>query len=406
MRLSKQREIADKSLGRVALLIYGTGLVIVLLSCCGLLVDLGLMELTKLQMQSAADAAAIGAALAVQVGNQASAGLLEAAQNGFTDGINGVTVSISSPPTSGSYADNVYGIQAVVTKQAKGIFFPTTLTLRVQSTALGIPAPCVYLLNQSSMQTTLNAVNETIQGNCPFYIGYSYFFNGGSSSTGSQFFVASSGATSTGSVSPNPIFGVPTVSDPLAYITNPMVGSCTYTDTSVTAQTTLQPGVYCGGLNINTTSTVTLNPGVYIVLGSLSINGPILNGTNVTFYVSQGHGYTAAPTIIQNVTATLSAPTTGTLQGILYYSDPAIPANQANLSMQNWNSSSVTDGIFYLRGQQLLLSNLNLRPKGYLGIVADTISVHNTGLHPAADYSSLAGGNPFHPASGSAGLVE
>jgi hypothetical protein len=388
------------------LLVYGAGLVLVLLSCCGLILDLGSFEITKLQMQNAADAAAIGAVLAQENGGSISAGLQEAAQNGFTDGASGVTVSIASQPSGGSYANSTYAIQSVVTKKVSGLLLRTNFTLKAQATAFGVPIPCVYFLNQSSAHTTLLAVNETFVGTCPLYAGYNYNFNGGSSSSGMQFFVSSRSGNSVGVVSPNPAFGTPALSDPLAYIASPTVSGCNFVNDTVVAATTLLPGTYCGGLTITTSATVTLTPGVYIILGALNINGPTLKGPGVTFYLSQGNGYTYGASMIQNVNSVLSAPTTGTYQGILYFSDRTLPAGQANLTMQNWNPGSKTDGIVYLYNQELLLSNLTLKPVNYFGVVADYISVHNTGFNPAADYSTLAAGNPFHPVGGSAGIVE
>ena len=388
------------------MLIYGVGLILVLLSCCGLVVDLGDFELTRIQMQNAADAAALGAELAVEAGGQSAAGIQEAAQNGYKNGTNGVTVTIASPPTSGAYLNSPFAVQAIITKQVSGVFLRTNFTLTAKATAFGIPTPCAYFLNRSSSIVSMNAINQTIQATCPFYFGYNYYLNGGSSSSGSQFFVASAPGNSSGLVSPSPAFGAPSIADPLSYLATPAVGGCNYTGYTVNASATLQPGVYCGGLSINTTSTVTLSPGTYIILGSLSINGPTLNGAGVTFFISQAYGYTAGPTMIQNVNSVLSAPTSGALQGILYFSDRALTPGQANLSMQNWNSGSKTDGIFYLSGQELLLSNLNLVPNKYLGFVADYASIHNTGLSPAADYSPLGGVNPFRPVGGAAGLVE
>ena len=388
------------------MLVYGVGLILVLLSCCGLILDLGSFEVTRIQMQNAADAAAMGAAVAVQNGGLASAGLMEASQNGFTNGANGVGVTMITPPLSGAYINSTYSIQSIITKPVTGMFLRTTFTLRVQATAFAFPTPCVYFLNRSTSVTTLLAINETIATTCPFYLGRNYNFNGGSSSSGGQFFVSSASTNSSGYISPTPAFGAPSMADPLSYLAPPNTGACTYTNYTVAAKTTLLPGTYCGGLAINTSSTVTLTAGTYIILGSLSINGPTLKGTGVTFYISQANGYLAGPSSIQNVNSTLSAPTTGTMQGILYYSDRALSANQANLTMQNWNPGSITDGIFYLPGQELILSNLTLQPNAYLGFVADFVSVNNTGLHPSANYTSLANGNPFHPTGGGAGLVE
>lgn len=156
------------------MLIYGVGLIMVLLSCCGLVVDLGSFEVTKLQMQNAADAAAIGAVLAQQNGGVISAGLLEAAQNGFTNGVNNVTVSVQNSPSYGSYANSTYAVQAIVTKKVTGMLLRSSFTLKAQATAFGVPTPCVYFLSQSTAHTTLLAVNETFSGSCPLYAGYNY----------------------------------------------------------------------------------------------------------------------------------------------------------------------------------------------------------------------------------------
>ncbi len=150
-----------------------------------------------------------------------------------------------------------------------------------------------------------------------------------------------------------------------------------------------------------------MNPGVYAIQGNLNINGPTLVATGVTIYMTYGNGYAAGTTaMIQNINGTVSAPTTGTWQGILYFADRSLVAGTQELTMQYWNPSSITDGIFYLSGQEIHVNDIPLKPNGYLGIVADCMAVNNSGLTLAADYSALANGNPFRPLTGSAGLVE
>jgi hypothetical protein len=388
-------------------LVYGVGLILVLLSCCGLALDLGTFEITRLRMQNAADAAAIGAILAYQDGGYYTGGPLEAAQNGFTNGVNGVTVTVSNPATTGAYAGQLYAAQVTITKTVTGTFIRKSFTLSASATAMDVTTPCVYLLSNTTIQPSLNAINETISASCPFYAGLSYSFNGGSSSSGAQYFVAGPSANSTGTVSPATVFGAPTVADPLAYVAAPAVSStCNFTNYSVTAAATLSPGVYCGGLTINTTSAVTFSAGTYIILGPLSINGPTLTGNGVTFYLSQGNGYSYGTTSIQNINGSLKAPTTGTLQGILFFTDRTLPNDQAGFTLQNWNAAARMDGIYYLPNQQLILSNITFKPAAYLGVVADYLRINNTNFNPAINYSSLINGNPFHPVGGATGLVE
>jgi hypothetical protein len=363
-----------------------------------------MMETTKLSLQNAADAAAIGAVFAYQDGSTlAAGGAADAKLNGFVDGSNNATVTISSPPTSGAYQGSPSAVQATLTQKFTPAFSPVSFQINAQATAQIPVPPCVYLLSQYSTQPSLDAINETITGSCPFYIGSSYYFNGGSGSTGNQFLLHGSTANSSGSVSPTPI-GSGAMGDPLNYIPPPPFGSCQYINKNVTSATTLQPGTYCGGLTIITSSAVTLSPGLYVIAGNLSINGPNLTGAGITFFMTQGGGYSYGVCTISNVNARMSAPTTGTWQGILFFSDRNMPAGQMELFMSNWNPSSKLDGILYLVGQELRVSNIPLQGNNYFGIVADWISINNTGFTPSANYSTLANGNPFH-VTGS-GIIE
>ena len=73
-----------------------------------------------------------------------------------------------------------------------------------------------------------------------------------------------------------------------------------------------------------------MNPGVYAIQGNLNINGPTLVASGVTIYMTYGNGYAAGTTaMIQNINGTVSAPTTGTWQGILYFADRSLGGRHA-----------------------------------------------------------------------------
>src|ERR1700704_4167381 len=84
-----------------------TALVITgMLAFTGLAFDVGYLQWSRLGVQSAADAAAIGALRELELGNSSTispAGLNDAALNGFANGVNHTTVTINNPPRSGSY---------------------------------------------------------------------------------------------------------------------------------------------------------------------------------------------------------------------------------------------------------------------------------------------------------------
>ena len=62
------------------------------------------------------------------------------------------------------------------------------------------------------------------------------------------------------------------------------------------------------------------------------------------------------------------------------------------------------DGILYMPGQAISGISATFQGNHYFGIDAASLYLQNTGFHPSADYSALAGGNPFHHTA--SGLVE
>ena len=407
----------------------------VLVGMLGLSIDAGMLRYQKRQMQDLADASALAGALELSAcaGTSNCTAMQTAAkaaltENGFTGSlvINCATrtgtkleITLNNPPCALSSDPNTGSsnyVETVVSEPVSTVFAKllgvSTVNILARAEAAKPASPCVYFLSQYSTQPSLSMGNQTTQTTCAYYLGFSYSLTGGASSSGSQYYVAgssSSSTSSTGTISPTPIFNVPVMADPLSTLTAPIVGSsCTYTGSpyAVTGATGLKPGTYCGGLSIKTTSTVTLAPGTYIILGPLTINGPTLTGSGVTFYVTQNSKYTYGASMISNVNATLSAPTSGSLQGILYYSDPNLPTGKASLTVSNWNPGTRLDGILYLPGQELSSSNVTLEGNNYFGVVSDYCAMNNTAFYPSANYSSLANGTPFNSTATVAALVQ
>ena len=392
---------------------------VVLIAILGLSIDAGVLRYQKRLMQNAADAAALAGALElVACGSTANCEAMQtAAQDALTEnGLPGstvltncatnsntkLTITVNNPPCalsgdpnkgSNNYVEVVVS-QPVATVFAK-IFGVNTVPIAARAESTRSAPPCVYFLSQDSTQPSLSVTNQTIQTTCTFYLGLSYSFAGNASSTGSAYLVAGAASNSTGSVTPAATFNAAPLGNPLSNLSPPTHGSCVSTNPNITSAENLEPGTYCGTVTINTNATVTFAPGLYIILGSLSINGPTLTGSGVTFYLSQGNGYSYGNSSISNVNATLSAQTTGSLQGILFFSDPSLPAGKAGLSFASWNPGSRLDGILYLPGQELFASNVTLEGNEYFGVVADYCSMNNTTFVPGTNYTSLSGGNPF-----------
>ncbi|HTY55961.1 MAG TPA: pilus assembly protein TadG-related protein [Candidatus Binataceae bacterium] len=157
---------------------------------------------------------------------------------------------------------------------------------------------------------------------------------------------------------------------------------------------TFQPGLYYGGIAITGNANVTFSPGTYILAGGgLQVTGnATITGSGVTFYNTTGLGGYGAIRITGNAQLNLSAPTSGSLEGILFFQDRSIPTGSAG-SVIVGNSSSTFDGALYFPTTSLQYVG-NSSGNGYTLIVADTVSF--TGNASLGDnYSSLTNGDPI-----------
>jgi len=193
------------------------------------------------------------------------------------------------------------------------------------------------------------------------------------------------------------MLNVPAMVDPLAYVPAPTVGPCTVNSFVASSSQTINPGVYCDGIQVKNNSTLTMNPGLYIIAGSgLQTNaGTTIQGTGVTIYNTQvpsGAGYKAI-SMNGGSTIKLSAPTSGTYEGILFFAD----RNMAPvLNLINGNNASDIVGALYFPNSYLAFSG-NSSTTSYTEIVARTLTITGNATINN-DYSSLANGSPIKSA--------
>jgi hypothetical protein len=143
--------------------------------------------------------------------------------------------------------------------------------------------------------------------------------------------------------------------DPLADLAPPEVGGCDFNDTSIfNYHGTLQPGVYCGGLQILGLSSVTLAAGTYVIKdGPLLLTGfSEITGDEVAFFLT---GNEAIIRFSEMSTLTLRAPTSGALEGILVFQDRNFAGHHI------WESKAPTElyGTIYLPNGHLLSQSSN-----------------------------------------------
>lgn len=396
--------------------------------CAGLAVDVGMVQVRRLALQHAADAAALGALYEKSRGytDWVAAGKADAALNGFADGVSGVTITIQSPPSSGSYSGDDSAVQVLISQT-----YPTTFMGVLGSNGNATPGTgavakisknpdCVYIMGSPSSYYSL--INRSYSGfypSCNIYVNSTIYTidneSGSTISLGSSATIKVRGAAGTASIvgptTPTPTYGVTAESDPLGYVTAPSFSSCTTTTvgswTVSNVTTTLSAGTYCNGLNLSG-ATVTFNPGVYIVTGGMNWSNSTVTGSGVMFYVTSGGGYSYGTVNIANSTVHLSAPTSssgGAIGGIVMFGDRNwSPAGSWSVLL---NASYVsTDGIWYIPNVGISNYNSTLTGPNYLGLVTYALYTQAaTFTFPSPNYTSVTGGDPFQ-GSTVGGLVE
>src|SRR5262249_18264858 len=117
---------------------------------------------------------------------------------------------------------------------------------------------------------------------------------------------------------------------------------------------TFSPGtsgvmVFCNGLSVTGGSSVTLQPGTYVIDGgSFSISGnSSISGTGVTIILtSSRRSNYATASISGGSTVNISAPTSGTLQGLAFYQDRNAPSS-GNDSFSGGTTQNITGAIYF-----------------------------------------------------------
>jgi hypothetical protein len=398
----------------------------------GLTLDAGMLELRRLRIQQAADAAAQESMYECTHNNSSwsTAGKALAALNGFTDGSNGVTVSIVNPPTSGTYSGNTLVFQATVTQNVSTLFMGMlnhgAATIAATAFAEELPT-CMWIMNNSgtSPNGSLQMQSATLDANCGVYINTSASSNQKNLNidfwarltvTGSRIRVVgpytdniSSTACCFGGmigINPQPRYGATPKNDPLAYVTAPTLSSSCISNPSHTSGThTISAGSYCNGITF-TNSTVTMNPGLYVIAGGMSINTSTVTGTGVTLYFTKTSGASSYSPItvtgpccsVTTYGLYLKAPTTsvnGGIPGVVMFAD----RNWVDHGSQGFqfNYATIqTDGYWYLPNTGLYMWATNLTYYKYNGLVIDNYYQFGTTNYLNSDFSDLGGVSPLH----------
>jgi hypothetical protein len=330
----------------------------------GLGVEVGHWYLTKVELQSAADAAAVaGAAVRRAGGSQAeieAAALRAALETGF-DGQAGVLV-VNAPPLTGGFTGTP-AVEVTAAQSRKLLFAAMFMEEAVvpNARAVALPSPgrpvCVLALDASApAAVNFDGTSDVNMNGCEIVsnsIDAAAFTLTGSAKLRADCVSAvggastSSGLTLTGCRAP--VEGIAPVRDPYAGVPEPSAPTaCTPSPSSSPKTTiTLDPARYCGGLTLK--GSVTLNAGTYIVDGgSLTIEASaVVAGSGITFFLTNG----ATVRIAGTASVNLSAPTTGPYAGLLFFGDRDNPVTGENILAGS--STSSFEGAIYFPSQTL-----------------------------------------------------
>jgi Flp pilus assembly protein TadG len=399
--------LAASESGQVMLLVC-VG-IFALMGMIAVVADFSFMQHQRNMMQTVADSAAMAGAEELNYGDLVAAGKLDAATNGYTDGAGSVTVAINNPPGTGPSAGNAAYVEATISKPEPTYFLSViginTMTVSVRAVAYEGNGPnCIYVMDPTAASALSGSGSASIQSGCGVMVdssSSSAIMLSGSASVTAPTIGVVGGYTSGGSANftPTPKIGVIAASDPLAYVQAPTVASCAHTNLSVnnggssSSYYQLYAGTYCGGITLSN-GFVNFNAGTYVLAGGgLTANGgPVMTGTGITFYNTTGTGGYKAITLTGGSTSNFSAPTSGSLTGILFFQDRSIPSGAAGSTVSG-SSSSTFDGALYFPTTTLTYSGSSSL-NGYNIVVADKVALSGSSTI-GTNYSSLTGGSPI-----------
>lgn len=199
--------------------------------------------------------------------------------------------------------------------------------------------------------------------------------------------------------------GAASITDPLANVrafsasTDLGHTTCDQTSTYTISQgtVTIPSGIYCGGIHISG-GNVTFQTGGYFMLkdGGLTIDNGTTTGTNVMFYLTSSNPATTTdPLVTLNTSAiTLSAPSSGTFKGLLFYGNRSAPADSTGHynAIQAQASPNITGTMYFPQGNIKLTGQAGI--SGYVAMISRRIDIEAQSTFKwdgTGTYTGLAG---------------
>lgn len=352
-------------------------LTVVLIGMIALAVEIGFVYYKQRQMQSAADAAAQGAAVAITKtypDPTVEAHALAAAV-GYVNGANGVTITVNRPPASGNHVGDTNAVEVII-RQPQDLVLASLVSRWYGSAAPSwvVTARAVALAGQSGLYCVV-ALDTTACGSVHLFNNASLQTSpcdhkcgvAANSSCGTAIIldnnaqiygpVTTDGNWSLGNGArlncPPNKSGASSVIDPYATVPLTAPSFCllsTFVGSNKTAL--ILPGCY-SNITVGNSSTLNLLPGVYWIKAMTLGNSNKINGTGVTLVFTGilGSGLNIGNNTIFNITA----PTSGSYAGIAI----AGARNASPGTVERFSNGAVLNltGSIYFPSQTLQFDN-------------------------------------------------
>jgi len=369
------REFGRNAKGQVALIFALVMLPIA--GSVGAAVDYSTANSVRSKLQSAMEAAVLAGA-ADQTSEQNTT-----ATNAFSSNFKTFAGVTYPAPTFENDGGKFTGsVQATVPTTFLSILGFRTLTVGANSAAVAADrtangnALCIFALSSTAQSSVGDSGGTSVNApNCITQVNSSnskaVTLSGGASiNSVENCFVGKTSTSGGSSINPSPDVVCNAKADPFKNYVTPSVGACDHTSYKISTPVTLQPGVYCGGISISST-TVTFAPGLYIINGGLlqSSGSSEVKGDGVSFYLTgSGAGVSTSGGSAWHIVAMSS----GTLAGFVFFLDPN--ASAAQKSTLSGSSELYFEGVIYLPDQQLTLSggSAAFTPSPFTAYIADT----------------------------------
>jgi Putative Flp pilus-assembly TadE/G-like len=369
-----------------AILLVVVALALFMLGSLGLGIDGAQMYAHRQMAQTAADAAAQAAMMSILRGTNSTSThpfstgasftctvppqsldlrtpCVYAQNNGFGTSADTVTVSfpttisgvtLASKPTPAVSVT----VQRTLATSLSRFLGSTSWTVKAKATSGmigGVSSNCLYVLDPSAQNAFTANNGAAVTMNCGIVVNSSNSdaatITGGATVTSTTTSIVGNYAVNNGgSISPAPTTGAASVTDPFGSVIGPTAGTCaTYPSGYGTYMNqTFNPGTYCSGITVGNGASVTFNPGTYIINGGgVSFQGgTTISGSGVMFYLTGTNATYGSANIANGATVTLSAETSGTYQGLLFFQDRSITSSTGAI-FAGGSSTNLTGSLYF-----------------------------------------------------------